>query len=63
MIHCDPDMGGSGRRGAGFVCLEPWHGITDPQGFSGDFAQKPGAFVLKAGEAHSAEMAITLLGS
>jgi galactose mutarotase-like enzyme len=58
-----PYFGLWSKPGAGFVCLEPWHGITDPQGFSGDFAQKPGAFVLQAGEAHSAEMVITLLES
>jgi galactose mutarotase-like enzyme len=58
-----PYLGIWTKPGAGFVCIEPWHGITDPEGFSGDFAQKPGAFVLKAGESHSAAMAITLLKS
>jgi galactose mutarotase-like enzyme len=58
-----PFLGIWTKPGAGFVCIEPWHGITDPQGFFGDFAQKPGAFVLKAGEVHSAAMGITLLSS
>jgi hypothetical protein len=35
--------------------------ITDPQGFAGDFMQKPGVRVLKAGEAFFARMDITLL--
>jgi galactose mutarotase-like enzyme len=56
-----PYLGIWTKPGAGFVCLEPWHGVTDPEGFSGDFAQKPGVFVLKAGETHAATMAITLL--
>jgi galactose mutarotase-like enzyme len=49
------------KPGAPFICIEPWHGITDPEGFSGDFMQKPGVRVLKAGEAFLAKMDITLL--
>ena len=48
------------KPGANFVCIEPWHGITDPEGFSGDFMQKPGVQVLKAGESFLAKMDITL---
>jgi galactose mutarotase-like enzyme len=48
------------KPGAPFVCIEPWHGITDPEGFSGDFTQKPGVRVLKGGEAFFAKMDITL---
>jgi galactose mutarotase-like enzyme len=51
------------KPGARFVCIEPWHGITDPEGFSGDFMQKPGVRVLKGGEAFFAKMDITLLES
>jgi len=51
------------KPGARFVCIEPWHGITDPEGFSGDFTQKPGVQVLKGGEAFFAKMDITLLES
>jgi galactose mutarotase-like enzyme len=51
------------KPGAPFICIEPWHGITDPEGFSGDFMQKPGMQVLKAGEALFAKMDITLLES
>jgi galactose mutarotase-like enzyme len=50
------------KPGARFICIEPWHGITDPEGFSGDFTQKPGVRVLKGGEAFFAKMDITLLG-
>jgi galactose mutarotase-like enzyme len=51
------------KPGAPFICIEPWHGITDPEGFTGDFMQKPGVQVLKAGAAFFAKMNITLLQS
>jgi galactose mutarotase-like enzyme len=50
------------KPGAGFICIEPWRGIADPVGFSGDFTAKPGVFSVAPGEAQSIEMAITLLG-
>jgi galactose mutarotase-like enzyme len=50
------------KPGAPFICIEPWHGITDPQGFSGDFLQKPGIFILPPGDTLTARMDITLLG-
>lgn len=31
---------------AEFVCIEPWHGIADSQGFSGLFSQKEGVITL-----------------
>ncbi len=49
------------KPGAPFICIEPWHGITDSQGFTGDFMEKPGIFVLKGGAALTARMDITLL--
>jgi galactose mutarotase-like enzyme len=51
------------KPGAPFICIEPWHGITDPIGFSSDFLQKPGVFVLPPGQALEARMDITLLDS
>lgn len=49
------------KPGAPFICIEPWHGITDSEGYSGDFLEKPGIFILKAGAALTAAMNITLL--
>ncbi|MDP9087990.1 MAG: aldose 1-epimerase family protein [Pseudomonadota bacterium] len=49
------------KPSAPFVCIEPWHGITDPQGFSGDFKDKPGIFMLAPGASLSARMDITLV--
>jgi galactose mutarotase-like enzyme len=51
------------KPGAPFICIEPWHGITDPEGYAGDFMEKPGIFVLKAGSTLTAKMDITLLNS
>jgi galactose mutarotase-like enzyme len=56
-----PYLGVWSKPGARFICIEPWHGITDPEGFAGDFMQKPGVRVLKGGEAFFARMDITLL--
>jgi galactose mutarotase-like enzyme len=48
---------------ANFICVEPWHGIADPEGFSADFTAKPGVFTVAAGAAKPIKMAITLLGA
>jgi len=46
---------------APFICLEPWHGVADPEGFAGDFRTKLGVFRVAAGAAASTQMSITLL--
>jgi galactose mutarotase-like enzyme len=46
---------------AEFICIEPWHGVADPQEFSGDFGSKPGIFKLAAGARTSMQMSMTLL--
>lgn len=46
---------------AQFICLEPWHGIADLAGFSGDFTTKTGIFILAPGAAVPIEMQISLL--
>ena len=56
-----PYLGLWSKPGASFICIEPWHGITDPEGFAGDFADKPGVFVLGPGAALASFMEITLL--
>jgi galactose mutarotase-like enzyme len=43
-----------------FICIEPWHGVADPEGFSGDFRSKPGVFTVGAGAELPMKMAITL---
>jgi galactose mutarotase-like enzyme len=49
------------KPGAPFVCIEPWHGVADPQGFRGDFAAKPGVFVVAPGAELAIEMTIAVL--
>jgi galactose mutarotase-like enzyme len=56
-----PYLGIWTKPGAPFICIEPWHGVTDPVGFSGEFAEKPGMCNLRAGEALHSQMTITLL--
>jgi galactose mutarotase-like enzyme len=48
---------------ANFICIEPWHGMADPAGSSGDFKSKPGVFTVAPGAALPITMAITLLGA
>lgn len=56
-----PQLGIWSKPGAGFICIEPWHGYADPQGFNGDFRDKPGIFLVAPGETKDCTMAITLL--
>ncbi len=36
------------KPGAAYVCVEPWHGIADPEGFEGEYRDKPGVFEVPA---------------
>jgi galactose mutarotase-like enzyme len=47
------------RPGAPFICIEPWQGVTDPAGFTGDIWHKPGIFVVPPGASHALNMEIT----
>jgi galactose mutarotase-like enzyme len=55
-----PYLGVWTKPRAEFICIEPWHGVADPEGFSGDFRTKPGVFTVAAGAALPIKMAITL---
>ncbi|MEJ0100017.1 MAG: aldose 1-epimerase family protein [Pseudomonadota bacterium] len=44
------------KPGAGFICIEPWRGVADPQGFNGEFSQKPGVFVVPPGASEALTM-------
>jgi galactose mutarotase-like enzyme len=46
---------------ANFICIEPWNGIADPQGFSGDFSQKPGVFHLAPDALASIKIALSVV--
>jgi galactose mutarotase-like enzyme len=50
------------KPGADFICIEPWNGMADPQGYAGDFANKPGVFMIRSGATATIGIAITLEG-
>jgi galactose mutarotase-like enzyme len=49
------------KPGADFICIEPWHGHADPEGFTGDLRDKPGGFILPPGSTKTCAMTLTLL--
>jgi galactose mutarotase-like enzyme len=48
------------KPGAAFVCVEPWAGMADPEGFAGDFGEKPGVILLPGGASRSFRMSVRL---
>ena len=57
-----PRLGVWTKPGAHFVCIEPWHGLADPEGFTGDFRDKPGVFTVPPGGEKRIGLSITLDG-
>ena len=55
-----PMLGVWTKPGAHFVCIEPWHGIADPQGYAGEFRDKPGVFEVAPGGDKRIAMRVTL---
>ena len=56
-----PKLGIWTKPGAAYVCVEPWHGIADPEGYTGDYRDKPGVFEIAAGAAKTITMSVTLI--
>ena len=56
-----PYLGIWTKPGANFICIEPWNGIADPQGFSGDFSHKPGIFHIAPDEQASIKIALAVV--
>lgn len=50
------------KPGAGFICIEPWQGVTDPEGFADDFTRKPGIFTVMPGATRNLHMTIDVRG-
>lgn len=48
------------KPGAHYICIEPWQGIADPMGFTGDFEEKPGIVLLEPGAKRSFRMDVTV---
>ncbi len=46
--------------GAPFLCIEPWQGHSDPEGFAGEFRDKPGVVEVAPGGERRFRMAITV---
>lgn len=55
-----PHLGLWMKPGAGFLCIEPWQGHSDPAGFDGEIDAKPGMVALAASESRNFSMAITI---
>jgi galactose mutarotase-like enzyme len=57
-----PFLGVWTKPGAPFICIEPWQGITDLQGFSGDLWQKTGIRRVAAGATAALSVTVRLPG-
>lgn len=56
-----PDLGlWSKPEGADFLCIEPWHGMSSPAGWDGDFAEKPGLLHIPPGGSREFAWSVTL---
>jgi len=55
-----PQLGIWQKPGAAFLAIEPWHGHADPEGFAGDFRDKPGVILLEPGQDRRFRMDVTV---
>ena len=55
-----PHLGIWTKPGAAFVCIEPWAGHADPEGYKGEFRDKPGVFEIARGASRSFRMDVTV---
>jgi len=55
-----PYLGVWTKPGADFICIEPWHGLSDLVGFSGDFTAKTGVFMVAPGACKPIRVVIAL---
>jgi galactose mutarotase-like enzyme len=57
-----PHLGVWTKPGAGFICIEPWQGYNDPEGFEGDIWSKPGIIAVAPGITSEFSMNISIEG-
>lgn len=55
-----PHLGVWTKPGAGFICIEPWQGHADPEGFDGEFSAKPGIVLIPPGRTRDFKVGITV---
>jgi galactose mutarotase-like enzyme len=53
-----PYLGIWSKTGAGFVCIEPWHGVASPEDFDGELKDKPGMTLVPPGTTKRFEIAV-----
>jgi galactose mutarotase-like enzyme len=56
-----PQLGVWTKPGAGFICIEPWHGFASPVGFEGELIDKPGMVVVPPGGTETFAITIRLV--
>lgn len=54
-----PLLGVWTKPGAGYICIEPWQGVADPQGFGADIFAKPGIVALVPGASWNGSMVLS----
>ncbi len=55
-----PHLGIWTRPGAGYVCIEPWQGHASPEGFDGEFGDKPGMVAIAPGATKNFAISISV---
>jgi galactose mutarotase-like enzyme len=55
-----PELGIWQKPGAPYLCIEPWSGYADPQGYAGELREKPGILNLPRGSSHQFTMRISI---
>ena len=55
-----PHLGIWTKPGAGFVCIEPWHGFASPVGFDGELAEKPGIVSIPGHSERIFDLSVTV---
>jgi galactose mutarotase-like enzyme len=53
-----PHLGLWMKPGAGYLCIEPWQGHSDPAGFDGALDEKPGMVTIAPDASNSFTMTI-----
>jgi galactose mutarotase-like enzyme len=55
-----PNLGVWSKPGAGFLCIEPWHGYAAPEGFDGELRDKEGSLSIAPGASRSFAITIAI---